>query len=162
MLFSLVEKEGRTFVDVFSETVAAISADTLTFGDTRQEALENTWRVSIGSGSDLTVEDVCSFIEDARAAYQSIAVDLQAPNLWFYAWVDEMAGQLRLSISSSDALPFTGQISTTADAPVIAAELLASPYLGGIPFSEFDEDCDNDLPEPEPPALNVYLVPLAG
>ncbi|HQX51401.1 MAG TPA: hypothetical protein PLY87_14320 [Planctomycetaceae bacterium] len=70
-----------------------------------------------------------------------------------------MAGQLRFSVVSSLPLPFRCAIRVFRDPTAIARQLLACPYLDGIPFDELEPDDGNNT-EPGPAVLDVVVIDL--
>lgn len=153
-------------MSVFDEVIEEIQSGTVSIGST--EKLDNTWMISMSREqvSQTSPAAVVSFLDQARAAYELLAV--RHPDkrpLRFYAWVDAQAGQLRFSVSSADRLPFGRRIRFVPEPADIASEFLSSPYLHGIPVSEFS-DADHKVETSEPvtdedrPPLNVYVVGL--
>ena len=154
-------------VEIFDEVLNEICSGKISIGAT--EAQDNTWSVSLSAEqvTSTSPDEVAMFLDQVKAAYASVATDDQrVVPLRFYAWFDEMAGQLRFSISSLDPLPFGAVIRFVSNAHEIASQFLTSDYLSGIPWSELQEvDCD-DKPDSEtdadvaPAPLDVYVTNL--
>lgn len=106
--------------------------------------------------------DLVRALDDVRAAYaasSSRAGSVREPR--FYAWVDELAGQLRFSVTTADPLPFGGSIRVTVDAEVIAQQALALTTVDGvIRWSDLGDNLDLDSEDPVPRPLDVYVADL--
>lgn len=124
------------------------------------EARRNTYVVALSAdeASELSVTQVTAFLHDARSALAATASPDSPDSLRFYAWFDEMAGQLRLSVSSANELPFGGTIRTVADPAVVASQCLESDYIDGIPWSSLAPD--EEVPEPLHNPLDVFMTDL--
>ena len=88
------------------------------------------------SASELT-----TFIETARRVFAAKLAGATRPML-FYAWFDEMAGQLRISATvghSWQDLPFACRLDAARDPAAVVAQLMAASTLEGIPFAEVEE-----------------------
>ncbi len=151
-------------MQLFDELVDEIRRDKITIG--AEESQDNTWAVSLTTkqAASTSPDQVATFLEQARAAYAETATSAQRGTpLRFYAWFDEMAGQLRFSVSSVDPLPFGAPIRVVPQAREIGRQFLTSDYLDGIPWSELSEVGANDAFEeagPTPQTLDVFVVPL--
>ncbi|MEM6791924.1 MAG: hypothetical protein AAF715_30675 [Myxococcota bacterium] len=104
-------------------------------------ANENMLMFSMSSeeARQTTTHDLVGFLENSFREYALKASAAAARSFWFYAWHDEMAGQLRISAAQAaraEELPFGCQLKITDKANRIAESLLRSDYLGGIPLSE--------------------------
>ena len=116
---------------------------------------------SIAAAQDagITAPALAAFVRDAHRAY-SLAARSIGRTGWFYAWHDEMAGQLRTSacwIVSRDELPFGGLLTLVDDPESLASSLLGSTVAHGIPRSQLTEVEDDDaLVAAEPPTTVVY------
>ncbi|MFG0247600.1 MAG: hypothetical protein ACF8OB_01840, partial [Phycisphaeraceae bacterium JB051] len=95
-------------------------------------------------------------------------IERDAKSMVMYWWHDEMSGQLNFSLVSlcHGKLPFGCKVILryVKSLEDIVNEWFASPYLHGIPWSEFS-DCDPDEPdEPEielpPLEQNIWLEVL--
>ncbi|MEL6714894.1 MAG: hypothetical protein AAFP86_14020, partial [Planctomycetota bacterium] len=108
----------------------------VTVGAPLDEAQDNLWMLALQAedAAALGAAGVARLIEHARdeLAAAAVAADVAAP-LRFYAWFDELAGQLRFGVTSAEELPFGAPLRTTADALDVAVLLVASPYLEGVP-----------------------------
>ena len=83
----------------------------------------------------------------------------------FYAWHDEMAGQLRFSTAccASSALPFRAKVQLVHDPRQIVNAFVTSPYRDGIPLCELEvesEDHSAASSLDDTPALSVWSVTL--
>lgn len=77
-----------------------------------------------------------------------------------YLWFDELAGQLRFNTLSGRKkdLPFGCTLRFVNDMQEIFNDFLTSPYLAGIPWSEF-EPLDNETDIQEIPfVLKVFRI----
>lgn len=134
-------------------------------GDRDATARANMEVFSIAAVQDAGVAApvVADFVRNAHRAY-SLAATRIGRSGWFYAWHDELAGQLRTSacwIASQHELPFRGPITLVDDPESLATALLSSQIAHGIPWSELIEPPPNDsMVEPAPPATLVYARPL--
>lgn len=110
------------------------------------EARRNTYALAFGSevARTISLEQVTDFLLVARAVLAEGVKTIEQTPLWFYSWADEMAGQLRFSVSSSPDLPFGSDIRIVSDPSVVAGQFLESKYLDGIPWSEFGEGDGNE------------------
>ncbi|MFE3448934.1 hypothetical protein ACFXJ8_08335 [Nonomuraea sp. NPDC059194] len=82
--------------------------------------------------------------------------------LTFYAWHDEQAGQLRLSMSRAcpDALPFGGSYRPDTE-PTAVAESISADVLPGVVLWE-DLRSDSTEDEVDMVPFPVYVVPLGA
>lgn len=105
-----------------------------------------------------TVVDLSEFLVKAFGAYSRRARELGLDG-WFYAWVDEMSGTLRCSISAVTTvteLPFGCRIETVENVDVIAQAALRFRYTSGIPLPEL-KDIDWSAPEED---LSGFVLPV--
>lgn len=82
----------------------------------------------------------------------------------FYAWYDQLAGQLRCSLTSlaPGELPFRGGYRATYEAGEIVELVAADTTRGVVALSELEEDAGSELPprkDAEPPLL-VWVSPV--
>lgn len=83
----------------------------------------------------------------------------------FYAWHDEMAGQLRFSTACCviSALPFGAKVRIVQDPQEIVTAFVRSPYRDGIPLSELKivpDDPSTASALDDTPILCVWAVAL--
>lgn len=132
--------------------------------DPAVEARLNTYALAFGSeaAKTVSVEQMTGFLREAYDLLAAAAQTIEATGLRFYSWFDEMAGQLRVSVSSAADLPFGATIQLTSDPAVIARQFLQSDYLDGIPWSELSETDDEEDGEPltETEPLDVFAADL--
>ena len=130
--------------------------------DPAVEAHWNTYALGVDSetAKTLSIEQVKDFLGEAQGLLAAGATDIDSTPLRFYSWFDEMAGQLRFSVSSAAEIPLGAVLQVTSDPSVIAQRFLHSHYLDGIPWSEFRDrdDRQDSVTEPEP--LDVFVVEL--
>ena len=155
-----------TTTDVLGDWLAQLNAlELVASGDVNAIASANLEMFAIAEAQDakLTSAAVADFLRDAHRAYSTAAARIQLVG-WFYAWHDEMAGQLRMSacpITSASELPFGGPSVPVDDPTIIATDALASTIAHGIPLATLTEVVAGaKAPEPEPPPLSVYAQPL--
>jgi hypothetical protein len=128
----------------------------------KTEPNSNLCRISVSysEAARLTVEDIVEFIfEVALALSRNLTSTSPEHKMLLYAWVDEMAGQLRFSAVSKLPLPFACRLCTVDDPGVIAAQLLGCRYLDGIPLSDL-ENCRATNDKPEFFQLDVYVIQI--
>jgi hypothetical protein len=102
-------------------------------------AQENLSFLSIPSDrSDITADQLVEFLRAAQRCRIQQATRTGGGPVVFYAWHDEMAGQLRFSVARGTLadLPFRDRVEIVSDVREIAAEYLASRYRDGIPYAE--------------------------
>lgn len=134
-------------------------------GERDATAIANMEVFSIAAAQDSNVSAlaVADFVREAHRAY-SLAASRIGRAGWFYAWHDEMAGQLRTSaawIASQHDLPFRGRITLFHDPESLATAALSSEIARGIRWSQLVEASPTDsLVEQEVPATLVYARPL--
>jgi hypothetical protein len=111
--------------------------DGIVFAGDHGGADANLWSISLPSTSAIPADDLATFVL-AAAAVRAELVALQgiAP-VTFYAWHDEMAGQLRFSTArcTSDSLPFSAAIQLVDHPAEIVRCFLSSPYRDGLPWA---------------------------
>lgn len=150
--------------DAWLATVCRTSLTT--HGDVEQMAIENmrSFGLTLDTAQDVIVEDVVTFLEKTACIYAKRLAAASVPML-FYAWHDAMAGALRCSAAPGETprdLPFGCELEVCRDAVPIAASLLSSPYLDGIPMDEL-EACEwaavDEVDAPRP-VLAVFVRAL--
>ena len=109
----------------------------------------------------LKPEDVVVFLSLAVESFNSLWRQSNSPHqdIVFYAWVDELAGQLRFGVSSALSLPFRCQIRLNNDSSVIARQLLECPFLDGISFASLESY--DETTDPKPRILDVFVAHLS-
>ena len=149
-------------MDQFNQVLAEVAASTLHIGNPFEEARKNTSRLSLDAehGRLPNTRQIQAFIHEARSTYATIAKGIDVEVLRFYAWFDEQAGQLRLSASSAQHLPFGVPIVETAEARLVAEAATASNYSAGIPWSDFEMDGDDPVDDSSAPPLIVYVATI--
>jgi hypothetical protein len=113
--------------------------------DINNEAQKNMWCFSLTSdqAEALDVEDIVIFLKEIIESRRQQICEKVLPAMVFYAWHDEMANQLRLSMVSSRkgiALPFNGPINTFVKINEIASSFLKMARVGGITWNEVMEN----------------------
>jgi len=157
LAWAWVVHRERSMNPFWSDLLQEISSNTLNIsGDEIREARANTWGVSLPEDFDASSADVSEFLEAVR----DCKLRDDSP-LLFYAWVDELAGQLRLSSSSTAdirSLSFRCPIDTRVTLSEIA-QMLVEIRRGGIELSELEEfTAGEDVKTTESPApLRVYV-----
>lgn len=98
-----------------------------------------------------SVDDFITFFNSLLLSREAeIKEKLVQQKMIFYAWFDEMAGQLRFNFISSDHdnLPFTANLRRVTLEKIIK-DFLSSMFQGGIPAEDFEgslvEDTSNDF-----------------
>ena len=129
-------------------------------------ARENLWCISLPEELGLQESDLVEFLYRAMEVRRNLAKAQPVRPATFYAWHDDMAGQLRFSTAhcNNDNLPFGAATVLVADPDEIVREFLDSPYLHGIPWEELKE-VPYDEPEeslPQPPPFAVWSVELTS
>lgn len=133
-------------------------------GEARADANENLWPMALPSSERIDGPDLVAFLYAALDVRRELASSHPAP-VTFYAWHDEMAGQLRLSTvcSPRDALPFNAPLLLVEHPIAIVNEFLGSHYRDGIPLDELeviDPRQLGELPEPDSRQLRVWAIAL--
>lgn len=157
----------------FEEWLSEVAADPILVEDGEgawiTEARANLWGFGFSDEKlrGVSEEDVVRFVravEDARERQILQRFGGTRP-MTFYCWMDELAGELRLSmVSISNARTgFSGPIEEV-DLGEIARQYLACNYHDGIPMGEFrpmtQEDIDADVePPPIVPRVWVSVLP---
>jgi hypothetical protein len=117
------------------------------------------------SGEQITTGEVVAFLRSAVEVRRELAASQALRPVTFYAWYDEMAGQLRFSTAccTRTDLPF-GATILLVDAPnEIVGKFMRSPFRDGIPWNAFletpPEGADAERTH-DPPSLSVWAVEL--
>lgn len=112
-------------------------------GHAEELALKNliAFSSSTEEAESMALEDIDAFL---IAAYRQYVLKLSsAPQtLYFYAWHDEHAGQLRMSAATADEpeeLPFGCRLECITSPTPVSQKFKSSNYLDGIPDAELDE-----------------------
>jgi hypothetical protein len=118
---------------------------------------ENLWTLAIPrEREDITEDQLLEFFDEALQARHSQATAMGVEPVVFYAWHDEMAGQLRFSVARGTAvdLPFAARVEPVSDLRTIIRSYLGSEYRAGIPWSDL-VDVPADQAES---AMEEYVV----
>jgi hypothetical protein len=166
-LLQLIDQDSRIMdpdahvVDSWGETLSAI--EYCWEGSKNHIAIANmlSFHADEGAKKRLTEAGLVDFLNESYEKYRA-GLLRKTEEFWFYAWHDEMAGQLRCSAAparSESELPFGARIRVTRDPLQVAQEYLASPYNGIIRFSELQEQA---FPEgtPRELVLTVFGRPI--
>ena len=97
----------------------------------------------------MKVEDIDEFLLAAYRLYVLKLTDA-SKTMYFYAWYDQQAGQLRTSAALAnrpEELPFRSRLDVVELPTLVSEKFLNSNYLDGIPFSEFEELSTEDIEE---------------
>lgn len=110
--------------------------------------------------ASLAEEEITAFLLEAGRDYCRKAT---APpgNGWFYAWVDEQAGQLRCSFcrgQSTADLPFGARLQVVDDPALIAQQALASAFASGIPWGALRDAPTTEEEEESEFVLTVFVL----
>lgn len=118
-----------------------------------------------GERAALRAEEVVSFLHSAAEIWDR---SISGCDEWlFYAWYDEMAGQLRIAACPARTLadlPFGCALRSVEADDVARAFLLGSDTIPWREMASAPVTADEaDLPEPEVPfVLGVWTRPLSG
>jgi len=120
-------------------------------------ANQNLWCVSLPSTEAIAVRDVLEFLQSAMAVRRELASVQPVRPVAFYAWHDEMAGQLRFSTAccTRNTLPFRAKVRLVDDPVEIVTAFLQSPYRDGVPWNELEDSNGNGVADA--PAEEVDL-----
>lgn len=156
----------------FAEWLPKVVADPIHVDESEEglnaEALANLWGFGFSSEElrGVSEEDVEGFVRAVEEARErQILERFGGRPMAFYCWVDEMLGELRLSIVSAShgRLPFGKPPEIVEDLAEIARAYLACAYHDGIPMGEFrtvtQEDIDAYV-EPAPYIVRVWASML--
>lgn len=126
---------------LFQEWLDELRADGLKLSaEPGAGASQNLWCVSLPSTEAITVQDLLEFLESAMAIRRELVSSQSVRPVAFYAWHDEIAGQLRFSTASCtrETLPFRTKVRLVDDPREVVTALLQSRYRDGIPWNEFE------------------------
>lgn len=128
--------------------------------DPRREWEANTVWLTV-PGDAVAAERVSAALAEAGALLTA-RFAVASPPLTFYAWHDEQAGQLRLSVRSvaPDALPFCGAYQPDAGPDAVADSVAADALPGLVLWGDLQSESGEDPPEPA--AFPVYVVALGA
>jgi hypothetical protein len=128
-------------------------------------AHENLWCISSASDAPINARDLVALLHAALGVRREQVCALAVTPVTFYAWHDDMAGQLRLSTAccTPDTLPFGCAVVLVDHPGEIVAEVLQSPQRGGTPRTDLHDS--NTWLEPgertaTSPPLKVWGVEL--
>ena len=161
---------GRPFdgeaVSTVEDWLSELSAKHLVLGlDSSVEAQNNLWYGSVPLVErQVTASEVVGFLHEAVALLRAKVQRLGVPDAQIYAWHDEMAGQLRISVArcQRNALPFGCEVVVLDDPNVVAESFCRHPN-GTIPWQELVSDADVDVSQPaERMRLAVWAVASRG
>jgi hypothetical protein len=122
---------------------------------TKDAGRENMREVVLRRGCD--PKDVVDFLNAAADIWLGRAALVGSAPATFYAWYDEMAGQLRVSLVSgtTEALPFSGPIELVSSPHPVVIAALATWAPGLIPASEL-ADVEWEEPRAYEGSLSVW------
>ncbi|MEV2268220.1 hypothetical protein [Nonomuraea africana] len=132
---------GREVSGFLAEISSFAAVDLLVAPEDREREMErNTFWIPIPCDEDGHADDTGIDAEDVRAALTEMAAVLRQrfasarSLLTGYAWCDEQAGQLRMSMCSAapDALPFGGPYRPDTDPTAVSAAIAAVSHPGLI------------------------------
>jgi len=104
-------------------------------------ANQNLWCISLPSSEPVTTAELVEFLRASMAVRAELVALQSVRPVSFYAWLDEMAGQLRFSTAccTRNTLPFGARPALLDDPNELAEAFARSPYRDGIPWSELRE-----------------------
>jgi hypothetical protein len=104
-------------------------------------ANQNLWCISLPSTEPVTAGEVLAFLRSALDIRRELVAAQSVAPVTFYAWHDEMAGQLRFSTArcTRDALPFAAKVQLVDEPDEIVGAFFRSSYRDGIPWTELEE-----------------------
>ena len=135
---SMTELWAKRFETSFPGLLTTLQETPLSFENGQDtQALENMVYVDGASGlrERLSVADVCSFVHSVADRWRSRSGDFGARV--FYAWYDEQAWQLRMSMIAGEllaGLPFRAKVTLLSD-----PEPVAQQYLQGADLVRWNE-----------------------
>ena len=116
------------------------------------------FRCTNEQAAETGLEQLTRFIESAFERYgERLGNNDQ---MWFYAWYDEQAGQLRLSAhpaARAQDLPFGCSLKVVEEPAIIASLFLASTTKEGIAWSELELVTADDAEPEDPPPYTLTL-----
>ena len=122
--------------------LSELRTDGVVFADEYGGANANLWSISLPSTSAVSVDDLAAFVLAAAAIRAELVAVLDVAPITFYAWHDEMAGQLRFStaLCTCESLPFAVGIQLVEHPEEVVRRFLSSPYRDGVPWSTMRTD----------------------
>lgn len=133
-------------------------------GEPGAGANQNLWCISLPSNEQIPAGDVLAFLRSALDIRRELVFARSLAPVTFYAWHDEMAGQLRFSTAccSRDALPFAAAVQLVDEPDELVGAFLRSPYRDGIPWTEMEEaPPDGNEVTAHTKCLKVWAVALS-
>jgi hypothetical protein len=129
-------------------------------------ANQNLWCISLPSSEQIPAGEVLAFLRSALHIRRELVASQSLAPVTFYAWHDEMAGQLRFSTAccTRDALPFAAWVQLVDEPDEIIGAFLRSPYRDGIPWTEMEDappDGNGVTVHTNPLCLKVWAVALS-
>ena len=128
--------------------------------DPAVEIAENTWTFSRVTSDTATVDEVESALQLVGHAWLGSTRHI-APTT-FYAWYDEQAGQLQVSMSSAEPadLPFGGLVQLVDVPRAVVVALMSDPHPGVILWEDLSPTTDEvETPDDVTPHLvNVWAL----
>ena len=144
----------------FPKDYQDIIKDELIVGSLKNE-LRNSWSIYISENELPTEEVFCAFI--------SLVIENRTEQLpmdtamWFYCWVDEMAGQFRFGIvSQTYDLPFGCKLNFVQDLKNIVNRYLTLEHAPGVPFAELQETAFSKSDTTSDYSLDVWQYSLCS
>ena len=146
--------------------LSELQTDGVVFADAHGGANANLWSISLPSTSALSADDLAAFVLAAAVIRAELAAVQGIAPITFYAWHDEMAGQLRFSTArcTPDALPFSTAVQLVEGPVEIVQRFLSSPYRDGLPWSTMrvgGEQKEGVAKEEREEVLRVWAKQLA-
>jgi hypothetical protein len=128
----------------------------LAVGNTRLEQRENTWSVTRATTDVATAEEIGRALRQIASAWLAHAQGQGGGT--FYAWYDEQAGQLRMSMTSAlpEALPFGAPVQQAASPTDIARLVLRDDSPGIIGWDELHDVEGDPVDVGTPPPLLMW------
>ena len=114
--------------------------------DTVGGANANMWSISVPLAGTVREDDLTAFVLAAAAIRQELVAAHGAAPVTFYAWHDEIAGQLRFSTArcAPESLPFAAPVGLVEHPAEIVQCFLRSQYRDGIPLTTLDARPDDE------------------
>lgn len=150
---------------LFQSWLDELRADGLQLSGDHGGANHNLWSISLPVGEPITGSDVLAFLQAAVDIRRDLAASQALRPVTFYAWHDDMAGQLRFSTAcrTRSELPFSTAI-LLVDAPnEIVGAFIRSPVRDGIPWDALRETPPERVDAGQTcdaPSLRVWAVDL--
>ena len=150
---------------LFRTWLEELRADGLHLSDKRGDgANQNLWCVLLPSTDTVSAPEIVEFLREAMTIRGQLVALQSVRPVSFYAWYDEMAGQLRFSTAccTRNTLPFGAALALLDDPNEIAEAFAQSQYRDGIPSSELRERpfdaADDQLPGLGACDLKVWAI----